>query len=166
GHFFCTLDDVEAYTKLSTPYRGAEYFAKPTDLQYDSVILLLRYLTESKSNLEGGQSFVPVKRAFMPAGTRGDLFASGQAAKDFEGICCHTNFRPTGKWDYPEEGFDWKRVVDGVMGPLPAHLKRSRSLFGGPEIVNERGLADKMSYLDCAKPDPSTWGEDGPEVDI
>lgn len=163
GHYYCDLADADAYYELAEPYRGASYFARPTDAQYDSLILLLRYLTEDKSNLGTDGAFIPVQRSFREVGKRGDLFTSDEEAQSYKGICCHTNFRATGKWDYPEAGYDWDRIVNGVMGPLPAHLKRSRSLLGGPKIMNETSLENHCRGLNCATFNSDDWGEDGPE---
>ncbi|RYF70656.1 MAG: N-acetylmuramoyl-L-alanine amidase, partial [Cytophagaceae bacterium] len=42
---YCTLADKTAYQKLSKPFRGESYFATFTDAQYNSLTVLLRYLT-------------------------------------------------------------------------------------------------------------------------
>jgi N-acetyl-anhydromuramyl-L-alanine amidase AmpD len=42
---YCPLVDVGAYIKLATPFRNEKFFATHTAEQYDSLIVLLRYLT-------------------------------------------------------------------------------------------------------------------------
>lgn len=163
-HYFCDLNDTEAYYRLDQPYRGAQYFARPTDEQYKSLILLLRYLTEPKADLESEGAFTPVQRAFLPPEKRAALFDSHDAARAFAGICCHTNFQPHGKWDFPPEpGFAWERIVQGVTEPLPAEWQvRTRSLLG-PERVTEDEILRRTAHLRHAQPHPDTIAADGPE---
>ncbi|MCB9052681.1 MAG: peptidoglycan-binding protein [Lewinellaceae bacterium] len=159
GHWFCTLDQTEAYVKLSKPFRGAHYFAAITPHQYESIIILLRYLTQT----------LGIEANFLPKGKRQELFASHNAAKAFKGICCHVNFRSSGKWDLPEEAFDWDKVIEGVTGSFTPALPqgpRTRSIFSIPQVVSEEEVLEKLKGLDYGDQDISKYGEDGPEVDI
>ena len=159
GHWFCTLDQEDAYIRLDKPFRQAWYFARITEHQYESVILLLRYLTKAL-NIESN---------FLPPGQRQDTFSSHSEAKAFKGICCHTNFRSSGKWDLPEEAFDWDKVVNGVTGSFSPALPqgpRTRSIFSIPQVVSEEEVLEKLQGLSHGDQDISKYGEDGPEVDI
>ncbi len=159
GHWFCNLDQTDAYVKVSKPYRGATYFASLTPEQYESVIVVLRYLTR--------QLGIPPN--FLPKGQRDQVFGSHREAQAFEGICCHTNFRPSGKWDFCEEAFDWEQVIAGLTAdtfePRMTH-KSSRQLIGGSKLVTEAEAAADFEGMDGGNQDPDAYGEDGPEVDI
>ena len=97
---YCTEADTALYQKLPTSYRDELYFAKYTNAQYNSLILLLRYL--SARYKIPPTLLLPPKR-FQP-------FGSVQEAANFKGICSHINFRPSGKWDIGP-AFDWDRVA-------------------------------------------------------
>ncbi|MCB0561126.1 MAG: peptidoglycan-binding protein [Lewinellaceae bacterium] len=159
GNWYCTLDQTEAYVKLSQPFRGAQYFASITPHQYESVIILLRYLTKT----------LGIQPNFLPKGKRDEMFASHSAAKAFQGICCHVNFRSSGKWDLPEEGFDWEQVIEGVTGSFSPALPqgpRTRSIFSVIKVVSEDEVAKQLEGLDYGDQDIEKYGEDGLEVDI
>ncbi|MCB0563773.1 MAG: peptidoglycan-binding protein [Phaeodactylibacter sp.] len=159
GHWFCTLDQTEAYVKLSEPFRGARYFARITPHQYESVIILLRYLTKT----------LGIEPNFLPKGKREKTFASHSEAKAFRGICCHANFRSSGKWDLPEEAFDWEEVIKGVTGSFSPALPqgpRTRSIFSITKVVSEDEVVEQLEGLDYGDQDIEKYGEDGPEVDI
>jgi|GEM_PF-1903688 len=159
GHWYCNLDETDAYIKLDKPYRGAHYFAGITPEQYESTIVLLRYLTKTFG--------IPAQ--FLPKGKREALFPDHAAARSFQGITCHTNYRASGKWDLCEEAFDWDRVIEGVNSPnftptLGTGVG-SRSLFG-PRTVTEDELIEDLQDLDPGNQNPDAYGEDGPEVEI
>ncbi|MDX2246903.1 MAG: N-acetylmuramoyl-L-alanine amidase [Bacteroidia bacterium] len=97
---YCALTDADHYFKLDKPYRGYQYFAAHTDKQYDSLIILLRYLTATYQ----------IPREFIEETKR---FEATLENAQFSGISTHVNFRPTGKTDIGP-AFDWKRVIDGV----------------------------------------------------
>lgn len=103
---YCTEAETAYYQKLAAPYRGEKYFAKFTLAQYNSLILLLRFLTAKYK----------IPRVFLPAATRYNTFASPETAANFKGICSHVNFRPSGKWDIGP-AFDWERVIAGLDKP-------------------------------------------------
>ena len=159
GHWYCTLDQTDAYVKVSRPYRGAIYFASMTDEQYEGLILILRYLTRT----------FDIPTDFLPAGRRDQLFPSHQAARDFQGITCHTNYRDSGKWDFCEEAFDWERVIAGLRADtFEPELTQTgtRSWLGGPEPITEAEATEAIRGMHAGDQDPDQYGEDGPEVDI
>ena len=82
------------------PYRECSYFATFTDEQYESLIILLRYLT--------AQYDIP--RNFL---NKKDRFLATQKVIGFKGILSHVNFRKTGKTDLGP-AFDWDRLIKGV----------------------------------------------------
>ncbi|MCB0581002.1 MAG: peptidoglycan-binding protein [Phaeodactylibacter sp.] len=159
GHWYCSLDQAEAYVKLSQPFRGALYFAKITPHQYESIIILLRYLTKT----------LALEPNFLPKGKRQDTFSSHDEARAFRGICCHTNFRSSGKWDLPEQAFDWEQVVSGVTGSFMPSLPqgpRSKSVFSITRVVSEEEVLEQLQGLDYGDQDIEKYGEDGLDVDI
>ena len=161
GAWYCSMDQTDAYIKLSKPYRDRMYYATMTPQQYESVIILLRYLTS--------EPVIGIKKNFLPAGQRDQLFASNQAARDFEGICCHTNFRPSGKWDLCEEAFDWEKIIAGLSGEFKPELTvdtGAKSLLTRPKIRTEAQMEEKFSDFDYGNQDPTIYGEDGPEEDV
>ena len=107
---YCSLDDTHLYTRLDQPYRGQQYFATYTDEQYESLILLLRYLTTSYE----------IPREFLEKSIRHEYT---EAVFDFKGICSHVNFRGKNrhghyeKWDIGP-AFDWERVIFGVQSEV------------------------------------------------
>lgn len=99
---YCGLGEKNFYQKLDTPYRQEEYFATFTSNQYNSLIILLRYLT--------AQYDIP--RAFLPENKR-YIIGDQNDITSFKGIVSHVNYRPTGKWDFGP-AFDWDRLINGV----------------------------------------------------
>lgn len=99
---YCGLDERNFYTKLDTPYRGHEYFASFTGNQYNSLVVLLRYLTAQYN----------IPRDFLPEGKRYDVVGANEIT-NFGGIVSHVNYRKSGKWDFGP-AFDWDRVIEGV----------------------------------------------------
>lgn len=94
---YCSLDETSYYTKVNK-YRGFEYFAAYTQAQYDSLKLLLKFLTNKYK----------IPYSFLPLDKRFDLFANATEANDFKGICSHVNFRKD-KWDIGP-AFDWSKI--------------------------------------------------------
>jgi len=97
---YCSLADKAAYTKTNTPFRGQSYYSSYSDMQYDSLIILLRYLTAQYN----------IPRKFLPATQR---FVATEKVLQFKGIVTHINYRTDGKWDIGP-GFNWQRVADGI----------------------------------------------------
>jgi N-acetyl-anhydromuramyl-L-alanine amidase AmpD len=95
---YCRLSQKEYYIEKS--FRGYDYFASFTDKQYESLIILLRYLTTRYN----------IPRAFLAEDKRYD---TSEEAALFKGIVTHVNYRPTGKTDIGP-AFDWERVIQGV----------------------------------------------------
>ncbi|NUM31637.1 MAG: N-acetylmuramoyl-L-alanine amidase [Bacteroidetes bacterium] len=95
---YCSLDETSYYTKVSN-YRGFEYFATFTQAQYNSLKLLLKFLTNKYS--------IPYN--FLPLEKRFNVFANAAEANAFKGICSHVNFR-TDKWDIGT-AFDWNKII-------------------------------------------------------
>jgi len=158
GHNFCSMNETDAYIKLTNTYRERRYFARPTEEQYDSLILLLRYLTDE----------LDIERNFLPEGKREALFTSDEEANAFKGICCHTNFR-IGKWDWYEEYFDWDRIIRGVQAdqnPIELTRKATRNMFLGIQPRTEEDIAAETVGLDFGTLDDSRYGEPGWEVEI
>jgi N-acetyl-anhydromuramyl-L-alanine amidase AmpD len=100
---YCTDAQTAFYQKLAAPYRGERYYAKFTTAQYNSLILLLRFLTQRYN----------IPRTLIAPAKRFDPFASTTEAANFKGICSHVNFRPSGKWDIGP-AFDWEKVEKGL----------------------------------------------------
>ena len=101
---YCSLDEQEAYQHIDKPFREQTYFATHTDAQYESLIVLLRYLTAAYH----------IPRQFLPETTR---FQTTPDVLNFRGIVSHINYRPSGKWDIGP-AFDWNRVIAGVQAPV------------------------------------------------
>ena len=97
---YCTLEDTDYYTKLSHPFREQEFFATYTDKQYESLIILIRYLT----------ALYEIPREFLSNKNR---HKATRDVVDFKGILSHVNYRHHGKWDIGP-AFDWDRLIAGV----------------------------------------------------
>jgi len=98
---YCTKADMDKYVHLDEPFRGHSYWASFTDVQYESLIKLLRYLT----------STYDIPRAFMD---EADRYVTTKKVINFKGIVSHVNYRKD-KWDIGKP-FDWDRVINGVKG--------------------------------------------------
>ncbi|MEY4937838.1 MAG: hypothetical protein RIS64_4197 [Bacteroidota bacterium] len=99
GDGYCLLEDTTQYVKLEKKYRDSQYYATYTDVQYEAIIVLLRYLTAAYG----------IKRAFMPEDLR---FVTTSKVVNFDGIVSHVNYRDD-KCDIGP-AFDWARVIKGV----------------------------------------------------
>ena len=99
---YCSLDETDFYTKLETPFRGQEYYATFTEEQYESLIVLLRYLT-NQYNIP--RDFLEIEKRYE-TGTIEDI-------PNFKGIVSHINYRNSGKWDFGP-AFDWDKLITGV----------------------------------------------------
>lgn len=95
---YCHKDQGNYY--VNHPYRRFEYFATYTNEQYQSLIILLRYLT-ARYGIE--RKFVELPDRYE---TSGDVV-------NFGGIVSHVNYRRSGKEDIGP-AFDWDRVQDGL----------------------------------------------------
>lgn len=155
GNTYCTLEDKEAYQTLDQPYRGFTHYAAYTDKQYEELIILLRYLT----------SVYDAPATFLPADERYSLFTSADAAKSYQGIASHVNFRRD-KYDIGP-AFDWQRVIDGVTADRyqPQLRVRSRSLATIPDLNSVEELETEIAtHMRGVAFDPATMGEEGEET--
>ena len=100
---YCTEAQTAFYQKLPEAYRGERYYARFTNAQYNSLVLLLRYLTARYN----------IPRTLLSPVKRFETFGSVAEAENFKGICSHVNYRPSGKWDI-SPAFDWARVEKGL----------------------------------------------------
>ncbi len=98
---YCTIADTQLYTKLSTPYRGFQYYAKFTSAQYDAVALLLRFLS--------GKYDIPLQ--FVQESKRFNTMTAGEFT-NFKGVVSHVNCR-TDKCDIGP-AFEWNRLIQLV----------------------------------------------------
>ncbi len=105
-----TYNDVDVYCAVNegehfeeNAFRGYEYYAAFTDKQYESLVVLLRYLTARHE----------IPRSFLEEGERFSALAS---VTSFRGIVSHVNYRSSGKTDIGP-AFDWDRVIQGVEAP-------------------------------------------------
>lgn len=96
---YCDISENQFYTKLDLPYRGEQYFATYTKQQYNSLLLLLRYLT-TEYNIPG--NFLPENKRYI-TGVQNELV-------NFKGITSHVNYRSSGKWDIGP-AFDWEKII-------------------------------------------------------
>ncbi|MEJ7766629.1 MAG: N-acetylmuramoyl-L-alanine amidase [Chitinophagaceae bacterium] len=155
---YCSLSEKEAYIKQEAPFRGQTYFASYTEAQYNSTIILLRYLT--------AQYKIP--RQFLPEPER---YTASENVLLFKGIVSHVNYRAGGKWDIGP-AFDWKKLIDGVqadkyVSTANVFERADWEDFGeeGEEIGSEDGMEQ---YLPKGK-DPKTQNEsyeEAPGVNI
>lgn len=107
---YCSMEDTTKYIKLDKPFNGYQYYANFTHEQYESLIILLRYLTATYD----------IPREFLDEKIR---YAANEKNANHKGIVTHLNFRETGKWDIGP-AFDWERVIRGVKAKkyTPQHL--------------------------------------------
>lgn len=98
---YCSLDEVQYYTKLNTKYRGYEYYATFSDAQYIAVIKLIKFLC-AKYDLP---------KQFVDVAKRYDVLTDAEFT-NFKGIVSHVNCR-IDKTDIGT-AFDWNRVISKV----------------------------------------------------
>jgi N-acetyl-anhydromuramyl-L-alanine amidase AmpD len=98
---YCTLAETQYYTKLSTKYRGFEYFATYTPVQYEAISKLIRFLCARYT----------IPENFMNEPERYEIMTDA-AFKNYTGIVSHVNCR-TGKVDIGP-AFDWNKVILSV----------------------------------------------------
>jgi len=77
------------------------YYTKFTDAQYNSLIILIRYLTARYG----------IDRKFLD---EQDRYNTSSSVVDFRGIVSHVNYRSSGKEDIGP-AFAWDRVIKGVI---------------------------------------------------
>lgn len=168
SNVYCSLDDTEAYIKLKTPYREYQYYATYTEEQYESLILLLRFLVKE---YDIKPNFLPTDAAKEAAGDwdaipRYAWFRERSKAEAFEGICSHVNYRKSGKWDM-SPAFDWEKVIAGVQADsFKPTLIDTRSFDSDAKQKSEAELIEERADAISGRQDPDAYGPDGPEVDI
>ncbi|MFA8434695.1 MAG: N-acetylmuramoyl-L-alanine amidase [Marinifilaceae bacterium] len=99
GDEYCSIEEEQYYTKIEEPFRGYSYFATFTEEQYQSLDILLKFLTARYQ--------IPFE--LLPENVR---FETNEENAGFKGIVSHINFRPSDKWDIGP-GFEWERIVNG-----------------------------------------------------
>lgn len=95
GKDFCTLTDTVHYTKLDKTFRGYNYFANYTELQYDALKLLIEDLCDKFS----------IPKTTVPIAKRFEVCVAD--AKN-AGVSSHVNWR-LDKSDLAPN-FDWAKV--------------------------------------------------------
>lgn len=118
---YCSLADKEAYVKTAAPFRQQSYYATHTEAQYESLIILLRYLTKTYD----------IPRKFLPEPKR---YEATDEVLNFKGIVTHINYRSDGKWDIGP-GFDWDKVIQGVQA------ETFKPTFNSRQATGTRGAA-------------------------
>ena len=98
---YCSLAETQYYTKLSTKFRGNEYFATFTNVQYDAIGKLIKFLC-AKYNIQ---------KKFLNEPSRYEIMTEA-GFRDFNGIVSHANCRA----DKADIGpaFDWNKVIQAV----------------------------------------------------
>ena len=95
---YCDQNQTEYYEQSF--FRGFNNFATFTQKQYESLIILLRYLTARYN----------IKRNILPSDFR---YITFDEVVDYNGIVSHINYRATGKEDIGP-AFDWDRLIAGL----------------------------------------------------
>lgn len=103
---YCTIDDHSAYTHVADAFRGYNYFSSYTSTQYVTLNKLVRYLSNAYS--------IPLN--YLPDDNRNHVFPSDISAIQFNGICSHINYRPSGKWDVGTD-FNWDAIINDIKAP-------------------------------------------------
>jgi N-acetylmuramoyl-L-alanine amidase len=96
---YCSLTETTYYARIPA-YREKTYFATFTNEQYESLIKLLRYVTDTFG----------IPRVFLGATERYDVL---ETVDSFRGITSHVNYRRSEKWDIGP-AFDWERVMSAI----------------------------------------------------
>jgi len=96
---YCDMAQTAYYQQAA--FRDFDYYATFTEAQYNSLIVLLDYLTR-KFNIE---------RTFL---SEPDRFNTSDSVVEFGGIVSHVNYRATGKTDIGP-AFDWQRIIQGLQ---------------------------------------------------
>lgn len=148
---YCPVSETNAYIKTEQPFRGQRYYANFTEEQYNSVIILLRYLTSTYN----------IPRDFLPEPMR---YQTVEGVVDFHGIVSHINYRRDGKWDIGP-AFDWTKVIEGVQA-AEYHPLVTRSFDAGvaPDIADTI-VSEKELEQVAAQPELEVF-EDEPYEEI
>jgi N-acetyl-anhydromuramyl-L-alanine amidase AmpD len=150
---YCSLDEMTAYQKIDTAFRGQSYYASFTGEQMESLVILLRYLTNQYN----------IPRNFLPEPQR---YQATEEVLSFKGIVSHINYRSSGKWDIGP-AFDWSRLIADVQAPVfePRFAKpgpESKSIFENADME-----LNSEDQLDAFLPEPMDAArEDEPYEEI
>ncbi len=98
GDIYCDIDQPQYYQEES--FRRFDHYATFTDAQYDTLNVLLRYLTARYG----------IPRSVLPEEMR---YQTDRDVLEFRGIVTHVNYRSSGKEDIGP-AFDWDRVIAGI----------------------------------------------------
>ncbi|HPD65122.1 MAG TPA: peptidoglycan recognition family protein [Bacteroidia bacterium] len=98
GNLYCHLTETQYYKVLDVAWRGYSYFATFTDAQYESLIKLLKFLTNRYN----------IPPVFLPENRRFETLTL-QEIRQFKGILSHANFRKDKSDMSP--AFDYSRLV-------------------------------------------------------
>lgn len=149
---YCALTEQEAYQKLAVPFRQQPYYATYTDAQYDSLIVLLRYLTAQYS----------IPRKFLPEPAR---YETRDSLLNFKGIVSHINYRADGKWDLGP-AFDWAKVIAGVQASQFSPAARRSGLLMPAAIGSETPITSEKELESLLPAPKSATREDEPYDDF
>ena len=95
---YCDVNQTQYYQEAS--FRRFDHYATFTNAQYESFIILLRYLTARYG----------IERKVLPVEKRYQTF---REVVEFGGIVTHVNYRSSGKEDIGP-AFDWDRIINGL----------------------------------------------------
>jgi len=139
---YCSLAEQSAFQKIPVLFRQQSYYASYTPAQYDSLIILLRYLT--------AQYKIP--REFLPESTR---YQTSDEVLSFKGIVSHINYRPDGKWDIGP-GFDWQKVIQGVQASqyTAVFANAATATRGMDDFENFRASLHSEEQMEGLLPEP------------
>ncbi|MBD2754952.1 caspase family protein [Spirosoma validum] len=133
---YCKLTQTEAYQKLVVPFRTQRYYATYTPQQYDSLIILLRFLTKKYN----------IPRVFLDESKR---YEDTNDVLNFKGIVSHVNYRGKNKfgnfekWDIGP-AFDWKTLIAGVQAPSYTPKFAQRSLSPNEDVITSEEQMEEM----------------------
>lgn len=132
---YCPLTQTEAYQKLNVPFRDQKYYASYTQKQYESLIILLRFLTKKYN----------IPRQFLDESVR---YQGTQDVLSFKGVVSHVNYRTSGKWDLGP-AFDWQQVISGVQAQAYQPVSATREA-----LVAEDGVITDEAALEAQWTEP------------
>ncbi len=136
---YCTINDKHLYHELPEKYRGYKYFASYTDAQYESLIILLRYLTATYN----------IPREFLDESLR---YKATLEAATFKGINSHVNYQSAGKVDIPPApAFDWGRVIRGVQAKKYGTLTPIEEAEQALEIAKQAAEEAAIEVVDARR---------------
>jgi N-acetyl-anhydromuramyl-L-alanine amidase AmpD/lysophospholipase L1-like esterase len=148
---YCTLQETEAYQKVAIPFRGESYYPTFTNEQYESLIILLRYLTATYK----------IPRQFLPENKR---YVATNDVLNFKGIVSHVNYRESGKWDLGP-AFDWARVMSGLQAAsFQPSIATNRDLMADADVIrSEEEIENLVPATRGLEADSS--GEEDQDID-